>query len=73
MRRNGLPLDAEGGDEVFVQLEPHTMEGIAVGGGQPRRVSGGVLYSLLEALRVTAEPGQHSGQAGLQFCGGHRA
>ena len=66
---DGLSADAEGGDEVLMQLEPNAMEGIAVGGGKPGRVQGGILECVLEACRVTAEPGQHRGEAGLELLG----
>ncbi|GIU54360.1 hypothetical protein NicSoilC12_01090 [Arthrobacter sp. NicSoilC12] len=64
--------DAEGGDEIFVQFEPDAVEGVAVCGGEPRRLRGCVFHCQLEAFRVSAEPRQHSGQADFQIAQGRQ-
>ena len=64
--------DAEGGDEIFVQFEPDAVEGVAVCGGEPRRLRGCVFHCQLEAFRVSAEPRQHSGQADFQIAEGRQ-
>ena len=64
-----LSSQAEGGDEIFVELEPDAVEGIAVCGGEPCGFRRSVCQGQLQAARVADVPRQHCCQAAFQAPG----